>query len=178
MGILAFLGLGAAVILFLAIIFISLNGVYTNCVCELVIFYKDAYIFANLGLAIFFLLFSTLMLTKYLELRALKNKASEATKENNDTALTTVDYYTIYQLPLVQLFSKISFFCSLAIFALAVAVIYFPYSSVDNCDPSVCYIYIYDSESFILCYGSTGLFFSLFSLLVARNIAKYKQSTH
>lgn len=172
MGILAFLGLGAAMILFFTTIYISISGQYTGCACEIVLFYKDAYIFSNLGLAIFFLLFSTLILTKHLELVALKNKKI---KENNDTKFTA-PIYTIYQLPLVQLFSKISILSSLAIFTLAIAIVYAPYDLVGNCNSPDCYIYIYDYQTFLLCYGITGIFFLLFSFQVARNISVSKKN--
>lgn len=173
MRILAFLGLGAVTILFCTILLLSINSHYiTECSCQIVMLYQDFYIFFALGISIFFLLFCTLLLTKKTELIALLEKKSS---DKQTTPSFDPTHYTIYQLPLVQLFSKISFIGSLGIFFLAIATFYPSYNLVGNCsNPSECQVYFMDTELYLIWYGLSGLYFTFLSIMVHRNISRYK----
>lgn len=164
MKILSFLGLGAVFVLFATTWTLSYQDCYNwGCTCHYTLLNHDIYLFISIAFSIFFLLYCSLFLFKFSELSNIK-KAAANDKLLDSTLVET--NYTVYQLPSVRLFSKVSFALSLGLFLFAYATIKIQCIPDAGCDLSSCEGNTsYGLDTYTLGYGISGMYFTLLSFV-------------
>ena len=143
---------------------LSMQNCYNwSCDCSFDIESHHLYLFISLGLSTFFLIYCVVFLFKRNELKSFQ-KRDETSHTLDGNLIPT--HYTIYQLPMIQLLTKVGFGFSIALLGFAFMMNGLSCVPEAGCEAGGCpEDYSYDQELYLLGYGAMGVYFLMLTLV-------------